>query len=335
MKTYIALVRDHSASMRGLAGPAANDYNLTIDGIRQSIEGDGQEAIISVVECGVGPTGAVKVKENLVPVAAVPPLSMYHTTGSATPLWDSVGAAISCIEGVADRNAPNVAFLVMVITDGHENSSRQWNAAKIADKIATLQTTDKWTFAFRVPRGHARQMVSAGIPAGNVMEWEQTEAALVASSAATVSATRSYFSSRASGSTSVKSFYETVDLNKISTLDIKQSLIDISPSVRKAHMGDAVMEIKDFCESAFGTYTVGRGYYQLSKSETIQENKKLVLFDKEQNRYYSGAQARQLLGLAPYGVVKVKPGSYAKYDLFVQSTSSNRKLMPKTAVLFI
>lgn len=334
MKTYVAIVRDHSGSMRSLSTAAANDYNLTIDGIKQSMAEENQLAFATIVECGVGVRAEVKVREQLTPIGVLSPLHSYQATGGATPLWDSVGTAITEIENVADKNDPQVAFLVMVITDGAENSSKFWTAKSVAAKIAQLQATDRWTFVFRVPRGQARSMVAAGIPAGNIMEWEQTESALVASTQATVSATRSYFKARSSGQTSVTSFY--ADLTQVSKADIN-TMIDITPTVKTIPVPSHAVgtAIKDFVEAQLGSYETGRAFYQLTKPEKVQERKQIVILDKVSGKYYSGTSARNLLGLPVYGDIKLYPGMTGNYELYVQSTSVNRKLVGNTTLLYI
>lgn len=333
MHTYIGLVRDHSGSMRSLASSAANDYNLTIDGIKQSILEENQTSTVTVVECGVGHRAEVRVVENDIPVTALKPLSSYHANGGATPLWDSVGEAITALEARAIYAPHDAAYLVMVITDGAENSSRMWNASKIAEKIRRLQATDKWTFVFRVPRGYASTITKLGIPAGNVMEWEQTEQALVHSSTATVSGTQAYFKARSAGQTSVNKFY--ADLASVNVSQVKQALIEVKPDAKMfVPPQEHGKMIQDFF-NRYDTkpYAVGLGYYQLTKPETVQEQKRIVICDKVSGKYYAGASARQLLGLPAYGNIKLHPGSLGNYEVYVQSTSVNRKLVGGTHVL--
>lgn len=90
------------------------------------------------------------------------------------PLFDSVDKLIDLLSAAPDANDPSVSFLVMVITDGEENSSMIKGPA-LAAKIRNRQATDRWTFVFRVPFGGKAELVRLGIPAGNIQEWEQTE----------------------------------------------------------------------------------------------------------------------------------------------------------------
>lgn len=334
--TYVALVRDHSASMRSLVNGAANDYNLTLDGIRESVSIDNQIAIVSVVECGVGLRGEVRVAGAAQRIENMRHLTSYTANGNATPLWDSVGKAIEEIEALG-RNAyggSTDAFLVMVITDGHENASKFWTAQKISQKIQQLQATDKWTFVFRVPVGAKNSLVRLGIPAGNIMEWEQTETALVQSTVATTSGVKSYFAARSKGSTSTPTFYANVA--NIKPQVVAQNLIDTTHNFRRGNVGqyqDGMM-VRDYCESTFGAYQLGKAFYQLSKTEKVQQQKQLAIMELVSGKIYSGNAARSLLGLPYTGEIRLSPGSYGNYKIFVQSTSVNRKLVKNTEVLY-
>ena len=104
MKTYVAIVRDHSASMRPLSTGATNDYNLTLDGIKESAVVDNQEVLLTTVACGFGHLAESRVLETNVPIGRAQHVMNYQTSGSGTPLWDSVGLAITELEKAWDKD---------------------------------------------------------------------------------------------------------------------------------------------------------------------------------------------------------------------------------------
>jgi len=80
-------------------------------------------------------------------------------------------------------------------------------------------------------------------------------------------------------------------------------------------------------------FRVGRGFYEFTKKETIQERKEVVLMSREGD-FYSGEQAREMIGL-PYGQRgRISPVLLSNYTIFVQSTSPNRKLKADTRFLY-
>jgi hypothetical protein len=97
---------------------------------------------------------------------------------------------------------------------------------------------------------------------------------------------------------------------------------------------DSDQAIKDFVLEQGLTFKKGRGFYQFTKTETIQEHKEVVLMDKNTGDMYNGDEARETIGL-PYGSRgRIKPATLDQFDVFVQSTSVNRKLIGGTLFLY-
>lgn len=338
MKTYFGISRDHSGSMRSIAPAAARDYNSLIDSIKTESQAVNQETIVSVVKCGTTRAAVVKREITNSPVTSLKPIERrdYDTDGQATPLFDSVGELIDMLENVPDANDPNVAFVVMAITDGGENSSVRWKN-KLAAKIQELQRTDKWTFIFRVPRGYGSELSrNFGIPEGNILEWDQTDRGVEVAAKATASAMTQFYQARSAGQTSTKRFY--ADLRNVSVEQVKASLDDISAKVTLWNVSEAENDIaiRDFIEQRSGKNLLkGAAFYQLTKGEDkIGASKKICIRDKKTAAIYYGAAARDLMGI-PRGIdIRMTPKQLGDFDVFVQSTSVNRKLKKNTQVLY-
>ena len=337
MKNYIGFVRDHSGSMQTIARHAARDYNANISSIKDEAIAHGIDTIVTVVECGYGNTSDVRTVISNSSVIALKQLdeSDYSAKGRGTPLFDSVGELIEQFKATPDYNDLGVSFLVFTTTDGEENASRKYSGPAIAKSIKELQATDRWTFVFRVPRGDKRSLMQYGIPEGNIMEWDQSQRGMETATVVTKSAFSGYFSARSLGATSTDKFY--VDLSNVSLKEVKASLDDISKKVDVyvvADNNDGV-QIRDFVEAQGITFTKGCAYYQLSKTETIQDYKGIALRDKNSGAVYSGISARNILGLPHHGDAKVAPAHSGQYDIFIQSTSVNRKLVAGTNIMII
>jgi hypothetical protein len=336
LKNYIGMSRDHSGSMRNIARAAARDYNDNIAAIREASVSNGQDTIVSVVKCGVGRTGTVERESVFSSVQVLKDLaeSAYDTDGASTPLWDSVGDLIEQFECAPDVNEPGVSFLIMAITDGQENSSRKYNARTLAQKMNQLQATDRWSFVFRVPRGGRYQLENLGIPSGNILEWDQTERGVQVASAANLKAFTNFYESRSKGLTSTRGFY-TTDLTGVSAKTIASKLIDISGDVKFWNV-DSDAQIRPFVEGKLGkAMKKGGAFYQLMKKEDeVQDYKVICIRDKKSGAVYTGVEARNVLGLPHHGTVKVAPGNHGGYDIFIQSTSVNRRLVKGTQLMY-
>jgi hypothetical protein len=97
---------------------------------------------------------------------------------------------------------------------------------------------------------------------------------------------------------------------------------------------DSDIDIKSFVLSQGATFKKGRGFYEFTKTETIQDYKEIILEDRATGDMYQGKRARELLDLPERGSIRIKPDKALKYRTFVQSTSVNRKLIGGTAFLY-
>jgi hypothetical protein len=335
MKNYFGFIRDHSISMTNIRAAALKDFNANIEAVREESEKHNQDTIVFTMSACEGrpATNNFDVKNSS--VSKLKPLTSYSTNGTATPLFDAVKDMINELKKVPDASDPEVAFLVFVTTDGEDNAS--YTTDKMLGKmIKDLTASDKWTFVFRVPRGHQSYLVNRlGVSPGNVCEWDQTAKGVEEATIATKSAFSSYMQTRSLGKTSTSTFY--TDLSSISKKDLNVNLKDISSEVHMYTVPsvDDGVQIRSFLEDKHGEYKKGCGFYELVKREkAVQDTKKLVIRDKSSRHVYGGAAARQMLGFPVYGSISVAPGDHSNYELFIQSTSVNRKLPAGSKVLY-
>lgn len=333
-RTFVAIIRDHSGSMHALSKVAMDDFNTTVDNLQKNSKLS--ETTLTVVECydenNIHSTkNKISIVESNTQIDHVRKLTRYHTTGG-TPLLDSIGEAITQLKQI--RNVqPIDAFMVIVITDGEENTSKTWNALNITSEIRHLQKTNQWTFAFRVPRGGRKFVNSLGVPDENIIEWETTTRGMKTSSSITLNSMDCYYAGREIGQTSSTRFF--ADTSNLNSNVLQQNLVDISNELQmmQVRVGDP-QTIKEFFKSRVGEYRPGCGFYQLVKNEKVQSYKQIIIHNKKTGHAYSGVVARQMLGLPAIGDIKVAPGSFSDYSIYVQSTSVNRILPLLSSVLY-
>jgi hypothetical protein len=170
-------------------------------------------------------------------------------------------------------------------------------------------------------------------PPENIAVWDATSAAGVQEVGETIRrATDSFMDGRTRGVRGTRSLFSTgIDAVNVSTVHanltpLNSGAYDILP----VHNDSA---IKDYVISRGLRYTIGKGFYQLTKTETIQSQKQVAIREKTSGKVYWGDAARDLLGLPRDTAVRVKPDVNPEYDVFVQSTSVNRKLLKDTDLL--
>ncbi len=337
-KSYVGIVRDHTLSMRSIARAAAQDYNSTVTAMLRAAGTHGIDTIVSVVKCGHGGLGIVHreiVNSNVNVLQPIPELG-YQTDARSTPLFDAVAELIDILQAAPDYCDPNVSFLVMATTDGADNSSRI-SGSQLAKRMADLVRTDRWTFVFRVPKGHARDLVRLGIPAGNVLEWDQTEKGVQVASKTTTEAITGYFDDRSKGKKSTTKFY--ANLADITVEDAKKELTDISSEVQfwPVAAADGGTQIRAFVEARLGGAPMVKGgaFYKLHKVESrVQDTKRIAIRDRSTGAVYAGDAARQMLALPTIGDVRLVPDDLGQWDVYIQSTSVNRKLDTGTELMY-
>ncbi|PAX51112.1 hypothetical protein CK510_26610 [Brunnivagina elsteri CCALA 953] len=118
------------------------------------------------------------------------------------------------------------------------------------------------------------------------------------------------------------SLYEAADLRTISPGRFQ--VLDVDNNI----------SIKAFVLENGLTFKVGRGFYEFTKTETIQGHKEIILMDRKTGDLFEGEAAREMLGLPEGSTVRIKPNNLEKYMVFVQSTSANRKLIGGTKFLY-
>jgi hypothetical protein len=316
--------------MLSIARPAIKAFNDILEAIKANALSSGQDTTVTLYTFGEY-TQPVARKFLNVPIAHVQYLdnSSYRAQGG-TPMFDCIGEAIDAARDLDDSR--NTAFVMSIITDGEENQSSKYDADEIKQRIQQMQATDRWTITFSVPPGGKHTITSFGIPSGNVQEWEATAEGVARSAQAHASSYASYFVARSAGATKTDGFF-TTDMSKVRAATVKKQLTDVA-KLYVALRVPAETEIKPFVERSGFTYVKGGAYYQLTKDETIQHYKKILLREKNKSAVYGGAEARDLLNMPDGLDLQVRPGNHANWDIFVQSTSVNRKLVRGTTLLY-
>ena len=126
------------------------------------------------------------------------------------------------------------------------------------------------------------------------------------------------------------------EAGKIKEMD---KLVPVLPGRFQTFLVPENIDIKGYVTSMGIEFKKGRGFYELSKAETVQQYKEVIIQDRETGEMFNGSQVREELGLSPQtekgGVnERLHKDAAKKYRVFVQSTSVNRKLIAGTTFLY-
>lgn len=261
-------------------------------------------------------------------VLRVPSIAGLYDPDGGTPLIDATILALDDLALTSEKYGEH-SFLVYVLTDGEENQSAH-SSSDLSRRIAQLP--DNWTLATFVPnQTSVFEAKRFGFPKENIAVWDATSAAGVNEMGERIrQTTETFMQARSRGVRGSKNLFslDTPDVNTVQRsltgLNYGQfRLLDVAINER----------IDEFVEGQLHRpYKLGEAYYQLSKPETIQPQKQVAILAN--NKVYIGNEARDLLGLPDFHI-RVQPSNYPDYEIFVQSTSVNRKLIAGTRLLVL
>lgn len=336
MKNYIGFVNDHSGSMAGHYRAAIVDYNANITEVKEAASREMLDTVVSVVGVGIGDRGyGCERQVQISNPHVLKPITHWSTNGG-TPLFDGIGNMIELFESLPDAKKEDVSFLVMVTTDGEEQHSKHYTQASLAQAIKRVMATGRWTFVLRVPVKASQKALNAfidmGIPVDNIQKWDTSSSTgITASTAQTTQAMGSFFRARSAGAKSSSSFYANA-----AQVDIT-ALTDVSKEISLYVVGqhENGIEIRPFVLQHRMKHLKGAAFYQLTKTEPkVQHDKAILVRDRASGKFFSGAEARKMIGLPVGQNARLHPGDHKNFDLFIQSNSINRKLVAGTGLAY-
>ena len=142
--TELAFILDKSGSMGGLEADTIGGYNSML-AKQQAVEG---ECFITTVLFD----NNYELLHDRIDIKAVSPITeKEYQVGGSTALLDAIGRTIHKIGNAQkhtadDYRAEKVMFVI--ITDGEENSSREYSAEKVKSQIERQKTKYGWEFIF-------------------------------------------------------------------------------------------------------------------------------------------------------------------------------------------
>lgn len=146
VKVYNLIILDESGSMSSIHRESVNGLNETLQTIQsaQKTHGELQEHLVTLVF--FNSNGIRTILENR-PIEEVKLLKMEDFCPNAcTPLFDAMGSSLSKLRYQLDKETKH-QVLVTIITDGEENSSREYSGKMIKNMVGELKELG-WVFAY-------------------------------------------------------------------------------------------------------------------------------------------------------------------------------------------
>lgn len=170
MKTRIfnLIILDESGSMQSIKREAINSVNETVQTIRAAQQKyEDQEHFVSLVTFN---DNAIKTTYDCVPAMTVEELTRkQYKPDCCTPLYDAMGQSLNALR---PKVAADDRVLVTVVTDGMENSSKEYTGKAIKALVDELKAKG-WVFAY-IGANHDVEQAAATISIHNTMSFNAT-----------------------------------------------------------------------------------------------------------------------------------------------------------------
>jgi hypothetical protein len=160
----VNFILDKSRSMASVVGDTIGGFNAYIDGLRK---GSKVKYLFSLTLFDTTSDN----RHVAVPLAELPALNEtnYRPDGW-TALYDAIGTTIRRVE---ENTAKFDKVITVVLTDGHENSSREFNLSAIRELIAKKEKEGNWTFVYLGATADAWDVgVNLGVSQANTVRYD-------------------------------------------------------------------------------------------------------------------------------------------------------------------
>lgn len=145
-KVFNVIILDRSGSMECLRQAAVGGFNETLAGIRKAQEkfADTQDHFVTLVTFCSCETRKVF---DRTPVGKARQLRLEdYEPCCGTPLYDAMGMTLTEMRKLV-KNVEDAVVVVTVITDGMENSSKEYDGRTVKELVGRLRG-EGWTFTY-------------------------------------------------------------------------------------------------------------------------------------------------------------------------------------------
>lgn len=144
--THIMIILDRTGSMESIRDDTIGGFNSFLE------EQKGQPGKATLTLVQFDSQDPYQMVHSFLPLSKVPELTRdTYVPRASTPLLDALGRGMNDLEeklAAMKKNGRPSKVVVVVITDGQENASREFRKDEIVRMIEKHRKMDKWQFVF-------------------------------------------------------------------------------------------------------------------------------------------------------------------------------------------
>jgi len=170
VKTIVSFILDKSGSMQDMKPAVISGFNEYVDSMRKN-----NDVFFSFT---LFDSSEIENRYIVEPIKTVAPLTDdSYIPNAMTPLYDAICSSVKDTAKKLEEDGKKYASLVVIMTDGMENSSTQYNLQDFLKLKKELEAKGNWTFVFMGANQDAWATAAQwGISRGNTLNWQASNA---------------------------------------------------------------------------------------------------------------------------------------------------------------
>ncbi|WP_375562008.1 VWA domain-containing protein [Bernardetia sp. OM2101] len=170
-KVFNLIILDESGSMESIKKTIISGFNEVVQTVKGVAKEYPEQAhFITLVTFNSLKINILLENESVEKLKEIDERQYSPTAG--TPLFDAMGNSISQLRKITQTHS-DYNVLVTILTDGEENSSKEYNGATIKKMVEELKSQN-WTFTY-IGANHDVEKFAATISINNTMKFEANE----------------------------------------------------------------------------------------------------------------------------------------------------------------
>jgi len=338
---HFVFVLDESGSMHGHRQNLVKVADRQIANLAEKSKENGQETRVSIFS--FSSWNRIKCLVWDKDVLRLPSIEKHYNPDGQTALVDAMMKSLDDVLTTSQIYGDH-SFVFYLLTDGGENDSRLHSSFTLAKRLSGLP--ENVTVAALVPGSRELEaVIRMGFHRGNTLIWDsKTDEGLEEAHQNILRSSDSFMNLRTTGVRSTTGLFDmsaaavnksTIAAAGLSPLDTNEYILTTVVYGKNFQDGDDW--ISNYTNNVLGhQYVSGRGFYQLTLAPVkVQIQKDIAIVEKKSGAVYVGKNARALLGLPGNLEVTLRASQNPDYDIFIQSTSPNRKLLHGQKYLYL
>jgi uncharacterized protein YegL len=193
---HVAVALDKSGSMGDIQKAMLTELNENIQDLRS--KADKLDITFSMVQ--FSGHDSITVTHKAVPITEVKDLTMDdYVVEGLTAMYDGVATALNTVKNnTVDEE--NTTYMAIIISDGAENNSKEYDSEKVSAMIKERQDSKKWTVIYLGADHDLTQVQqNLGLNAGNMAYFNKSDQGMLRMSSATRSSRTTYLDNLSTG----------------------------------------------------------------------------------------------------------------------------------------